>query len=217
MVAAEVVSVPEEHSGREFGPAYWEERYRAAPAGAGAEASLYLRETAGDLPPGTALDAGCGEGADTVWLAARGWRVTAADVSPTALDRARGRAARVLGPEAARRIAWVRADLTDWTPPAGGFALVTSHYVHAPGGTAALVRRLAAAVAPGGTLLVVGHHHTEPHGSLPHARVTTADLAASLGPAGGWEVTTGTRTRTVTARGGRTILRDAVLTGRRRL
>ena len=89
MVAAEVVSVPEEHSGREFGPAYWEERYRAAPAGAGAEASLYLRETAGDLPPGTAGGRAGGAGLDGL-LAARGgdpvsfadWsRIEAAEVS----------------------------------------------------------------------------------------------------------------------------------------
>ena len=140
----------------EFGAGYWEERYRDG-EGAGRHApSPSLVTEVSDLPPGRALDAGSGNGADAFWLAARGWQVTAVDVSATAVDRARA-AARAAGPEVSERIDWVRADLTTWSPGELPFALVTSHFVHVPGPPEELFRRLASWVAPGGTLLVVGH------------------------------------------------------------
>src|SRR5512139_2178038 len=82
-----------------------------------------------DLRPGRALDAGCGHGSDTLWLAARGWRVTAVDFSAAAL--AHGRAtAEALGSDVAERIDWVEADLAVWAPPPGSYDLVASLYVH---------------------------------------------------------------------------------------
>ncbi|WP_067973505.1 class I SAM-dependent methyltransferase [Nocardiopsis trehalosi] len=105
------------------------------------------------LPPGQALDVGCGEGADALWLARHGWLVTAVDISRTALRRA----ART-GADLADRVAWAYADLEAAPPPAGAFDLVSAHYFplrRRPGHTA--LRGLLAAVAPGGTLLFVGH------------------------------------------------------------
>lgn len=104
-----------------------------------------------DLPPGQALDVGCGEGADARWLAERGWQVTAVDVSQVALERA----AREAG---GNGVAWTRADLSITAPPAAAFDLVSAQYfplLHEPGHTA--LRGLLAAVAPGGTFLFVSH------------------------------------------------------------
>lgn len=147
----------------EFGAAYWEDRYRTGEGGDRHGSSPSLVDEASDLPPGRALDAGCGTGADAVWLAARGWHVTAVDVSATALDRAREHA-RGAGQETAERIDWVHADLTTWTPGERRFDFVASHYVHVPGPPEELFRRLASWVAPAGTLLVVGHDHAHDPG-----------------------------------------------------
>ncbi len=109
---------------------------------------------ASDLAPGQALDVGCGEGADAIWLARRGWRVTAVDLSRTALQRA----AATAGPELAGRVAWTRADLTVTPLPAGAFDLVSIQYFPLPRRPGdAVLRRLLAAVAPGGTLLFGSH------------------------------------------------------------
>ena len=121
--------------------------------------SAYLPGAAGDLPPGLALDAGCGHGAETLWLAGHGWRVTAVDFAATALAHARS-SAEALGTELAGRIDWVQGDLATWTPQPGRYDLVICLYVHAS--VAELVRRLAAGVAPGGTLLLAGHRPVDP-------------------------------------------------------
>lgn len=155
----------------DFGAGYWEDRYRGG-EGAGRHApSPSLVSETGDLPPGQALDAGCGVGADAIWLAARGWHVTGVDVSGTALDRARDAARTagrdLAGRDIAGRIDWVHGDLSAWTPGERRFGLVTSHYVHVPGPAEVLFQRLASWVAPGGTLLVVGHAHDGGHGDAP--------------------------------------------------
>jgi SAM-dependent methyltransferase len=108
---------------------------------------------AGPLAPGTALDLGAGEGGDALWLAGRGWRVTAVDVSPTALDRLAARAA-----EAGVEVAVERHDLAA-TFPAGRFDLVSAQFLQSPIEFPRddVLRRAAAAVAPGGLLLVVAH------------------------------------------------------------
>jgi SAM-dependent methyltransferase len=139
-------------------------------------------------PTGSALDIGCGVGADAVWLAGRGWDVTAIDVSQVALDQAAAAADR-----AGVAVTWVRSRLEDLALPAGGFALVTAHYpalLHSPGRDAE--RALLAAVAPGGLLLVVHHADIEvelarEHGFDPSAYLLHDDVAALLGT--DWEVT----------------------------
>ncbi|RFS84371.1 class I SAM-dependent methyltransferase [Actinomadura spongiicola] len=132
---------------------FWEERYSGrARVFSGAPNAVLVTEIT-DLPPGQALDVGCGEGADALWLARHGWQVTAVDISLTALRRAAATAGDVAG-----RVAWARADLTVTPPPSAAFDLVSVQYfplAHQPGHTA--LRGLLGAVAPGGTLLVVGH------------------------------------------------------------
>jgi len=126
----------------------------------------HLVAEAGDLPPGVALDAGCGHGSEAIWLAASGWQVTAVDFSETAL--AYGRAwADTAGTDIAGRIEWVVADLGSWSPPSRRFDLVTCLYVHVAGSVPGMVRRLGEGVAPGGTLLLVGHRPADPETGAP--------------------------------------------------
>lgn len=201
----------------EFGKAFWEERYRVHTAACGRRPNPQLLAEAGDLAPGTALDAGCGEGADAVWLASRGWRVTAVDFATTALRRAREQA-ETRGADVTSRIDWVQADLTGWTPPEEHFDLVSTHYVHLAASHEAMYGRLAASVAPGGTLLLVGHHPSDPqHALAPGAYFTPEEVTARLDP-DRWDIAVAeTRTRPATGPDGHEItLCDAVLRARRR-
>jgi SAM-dependent methyltransferase len=175
-----------------FDEAAWEERYRSAPAVWSGQPNPQLVAEVSDLSPGTALDVGSGEGADTIWLAARGWRVTAVDFSTTALGRAAAHAA-ALGAEVAARIEWRYGDVRTWTPDPGSFDLVSAQYMHLPSAERRpLFARLAASVAPGGTLLLVGHDVSD-LGTAAH-RVhdpdmffTAEEVAESLAP-GEWDV-----------------------------
>lgn len=148
-----------------FGSQWWEQHYQGQPTGPGVPSPHLVAELA-DMPVGTALDAGCGTGANAVWLARQGWEVTAVDLSPTAVEQAE-RVAAEQAPDAADRITWVVADLTAWEPP-GQYDLVVSLYVHPGVPVDEFVARLAHAVAPGGTLFVAGHDHADSH-SAAHA------------------------------------------------
>lgn len=177
----------------------YDELYRSAPAVWTGRPNHQLVVEATDLAPGTALDAGAGEGGDALWLAARGWQVTAVDFSPVALGRGAAKAAELL---LADRIEWRHEDLEAWTPPAAAFDLVTAHYLHAAfTDREEVFRRLAAAVAPGGTLLVVGHQHGEQwghghaHAHEAGALYSAEDVAAVLDPAEWADVVTETRDR----------------------
>ena len=121
--------------------------------------NAWLVAELGGLAPGRALDAGCGHGAEALWLAAHGWRVTGVDFSSAALAHGRT-TAEVMG--LTDRVEWVEGDLATWTPPAEAYDLVLSLYVHVAGSVAEMVQRLADAVAPGGTLLLVGHRPIDP-------------------------------------------------------
>jgi SAM-dependent methyltransferase len=141
----------------QFDQAFWDSLYEARPAIWSGNPNPHLVGEAAGLLPGTALEVGAGEGADAIWLAARGWRVTAVDISPVALARAARDAARA-GADVAGRIDWLQRDLMTWDPPVDQFDLVSVHYFHlAPAPRRVLFRRLASAVAAGGTLLIVGH------------------------------------------------------------
>ena len=185
----------------------YDDLYRSAPAVWSGRPNAQLVVEARDLRAGTALDAGCGEGADAIWLAGREWRVTAVDFSSVALDRGAVRAAEQ---GLADRIEWVHADLDVWLPPERSFDLVTAHYLHSRGADRpSLFRRLAAAVAPGGTLLVVGHlltaaagdgdghgdGHGHGHGHGPDMLYTAEEVAAVLAPGEWTDVVTETRER----------------------
>ena len=188
---------------------YWETHWRER-TGPAADVNPYLAPELGGLTPGTALDAGCGEGAEAIWLAAAGWQVTAADISAEALARAR---ARVPAPDLADRITWVEADLDTWEPESA-YDLVTTHYAHPAGGQHAFYARIARWVAPAGTLLVVGHRGGHGHDeSLTETRVSATSVAGVL-DADEWEVVTAAEPdRQMT--GGRT-LHDVVVRATRR-
>jgi 2-polyprenyl-3-methyl-5-hydroxy-6-metoxy-1,4-benzoquinol methylase len=143
------------------------------------------------LRPGRALDAGCGHGAETLWLAAHGWEVTAVDFSASALAHARS-TAEALGPDIAERIAWVEGDLAAWTPRRNDFDLVVCVYVHVAGSVDEMVRRMASGVAPGGTLFMVGHRPIDPMTGKPTAaasqvQVSIENVIAALDPSA-WEL-----------------------------
>jgi SAM-dependent methyltransferase len=165
--------------------AFWDERYRSSSTLWSGEANPQLVTEASDLSPGSALDAGCGEGADAIWLAERGWRVTAVDVSTVALERGAAHAHDVSA-KVAQRITWLRADLVEWVPPVASYDLVSAQFMHLPKvHREVLHSRLAGSVAPGGTLLVVGHHPSDlescvPRPSVPGLLFTSSEVADSL-------------------------------------
>ncbi|WP_414938991.1 class I SAM-dependent methyltransferase [Amycolatopsis sp. cmx-11-51] len=135
---------------------FWEDFYRDKDqVWSGKANPLLVREVA-TLTPGTALDLGCGEGGDAIWLAQQGWRVTAVDISDTALERAAGHAASA----GVDGIVWERHDLAK-SFPEGRFDLVSAQFFHSPvaedGERDKALRRATEAVAPGGTLVVAGH------------------------------------------------------------
>jgi SAM-dependent methyltransferase len=169
---------------------FWEQRWEAARRSADSPSpNRTLTDVAAALPTGSALDAGCGEGADAIWLAEHGWNVTAVDFVDSALQNGRGRAD-AIGAEVARRIEWRQADLSEWAPPVRSFDLVSAHYVHGIAQRHRLFGRLAAAVRPGGTLLMVGHHPANADivgGAMPDAVFfSTGDLVTVLDE--GWEL-----------------------------
>jgi SAM-dependent methyltransferase len=177
-------------------------------------AEVTATSAVGALRPGRALDVGCGEGGDAIWLARHGWQATGIDPSDVALDRARA-AARAAGVE----VTWVRAGLLDLPEDHGTYDLVSAHYPVLPLGDGdAAVAALLAAVAPGCTLLVVHHEldpvHAAEHGSDLGVHVTPEVVAVHLGD--GWTVEVA-ETRD---RGGRRATdehpRDIVLRARRR-
>ncbi|GCD89886.1 bifunctional 2-polyprenyl-6-hydroxyphenol methylase/3-demethylubiquinol 3-O-methyltransferase UbiG [Nocardioides sp. LS1] len=203
----------------EFDRAYWEKHWQEAGSGGAIPPNPWLVAETADLAPGTALDAGCGEGAEAVWLAGQGWRVTAADISAEVLARAAARAG-----DTGAGIDWVEADLGTWEPDTA-YDLVTTHYAHPAIPQLAFYARIAEWVAPGGTLLVVGHlasaeaGHGHGHGHQPPTEATaTAERVAALLDADRWEVVTaGEHIRTLTDRGsGAATLHDVVVRARRR-
>ncbi|HKD87333.1 MAG TPA: class I SAM-dependent methyltransferase [Streptosporangiaceae bacterium] len=172
----------------QFTQEFWDDRYRSAgQLWSGQPNPQLVAQTAG-LTPGDALDIGCGEGADAIWLASQGWTVTAVDISAVALDRATAHAAD-RGEEIARRISWRQADLLSWDPGPQQFDLVSAQFMYLPEvELKSLHRRLAAAVRPGGILLIVLHHpdsmhagHGSPSGHGSHAGTGSP---AGTGPAG---------------------------------
>jgi SAM-dependent methyltransferase len=194
--------------------AEWDERYSAADQVWSGEPNAALVAEVTGLEPGRVLDVGCGEGADAVWLARRGWQVTALDVSQVALHRAQRH-----GRDAGVEVAWVHAGLVEAALPAGGFDLVSALYPvlrKTPGAVAE--RTLIDLVAPGGTLLVVHHAIDEQHchegGFDPELYALPADVGALLGEGWKFEVDE-RRPRTVTGGAGAHHVEDLVLRARR--
>ncbi|MEU2135411.1 class I SAM-dependent methyltransferase [Streptomyces sp. NPDC018352] len=141
-------------------PAFWDGVYAARPAAGTPQPNARLTETVTGLPPGDALDLGCGDGGDALWLARLGWQVTAADISAVAVERL---AALVRSQGLGDRVTTVRADLHESFPP-NGYDLVCAHYLHTPFDLdrATVLRSAAHALRPGGRLLVVDHGSAAP-------------------------------------------------------
>jgi SAM-dependent methyltransferase len=167
----------------------WDERYAESHRiWSGNPNAALVAELAG-VPAGRALDLGCGEGADAVWLARQGWRVTAADISSVALARAAEHAA-----DAGVNVDFQRHDLSQ-TFPEGQFDLVSAQFLHfwEDFEREKILRRAADAVAPGGLLLIEGHLD---HGPFPGHEghevhfPTPDEVIAALALGDGWEVLT---------------------------
>jgi len=197
----------------------WEERYRSRPAMWSRQPNPQLVADAQALPAGRALDAGCGEGADAIWLAQRGWRVDAVDFAATALERG---AQRALDAGVSGSIRWMHADLVAEAPEQQAYDLVSAQFLQLPPEPrGAVFDSLAAGVAPGGTLLIVGHHpsdldttvHRPP---LPEVFYDADELVAGLGAQ--WQVEVAeSRPRDVSDAQGRAVtVHDTVLRARRR-
>ncbi|MFE6743237.1 class I SAM-dependent methyltransferase [Streptomyces tubercidicus] len=140
--------------------AFWDGVYAARPAADSPRPNARLAETVTGLPPGDALDLGCGDGGDALWLARQGWQVTAVDISAVAVERLAA-LARSHGLD--DHVTTERADLHTSFPP-GGFDLVCAHYLHTPFDLdrATVLRSAALALRPGGRLLVVDHGSAAP-------------------------------------------------------
>jgi len=199
-----------------FEPPTWDEAYSGDEARWSGKPNAQLVAEASDLEPGTALDVGCGEGGDVIWLAQRGWRVTGADFSANGLARA---AEHAEAAGVADRTDWWQVDARTFDADGRMFDLVTTHFLHPPDhGMVDVVRRLAGAVAPGGHLLVVGH---APSAAFTHLSASHRDamfLAADLVPAlpDGFEALAVEQRPRTTIRDGETMeVHDSTLLARR--
>ncbi len=162
----------------------WDERYAASELVWSPGPNALVAAECADLPPGRALDLAAGEGRHALWLAARGWRVTAVDFSTVGLAKGRrvAEATALTG-----SVEWVPADATTWHPPAGtAYDLVLLAYLQLPPAQRrAAVRAAHGALAPGGTLLLVAHDRTnltEGTGGPqdPEVLMTAEDVLADL-------------------------------------
>lgn len=146
---------------------FWEHRYAGAAQMWSGRANAVLVDVASGLTPGRALDLGCGEGGDAIWLARHGWTVTGVDISPTAVSRA-GVAAREAGvPDGVVR--FLTADLATWRDD-GCYDLVSASFLHSPVALprTEIFRQAARRVAPGGHLLLTSHAAPPPWSDVPH-------------------------------------------------
>jgi SAM-dependent methyltransferase len=203
-----------------FSQETWDTRYGGPERVWSGRPNPRLVELVGDLPTGDALDVGAGEGADAVWLATQGWRVTALDVSPVALEHTRTHADES---GVGERVVTLQHHLMDDGPIPGEFDLVSAQFWHPP-----VERRvdfdtvIGEAVRPGGTLLVVGHHPDDVHSGVRDAHghgellFAPEDVVAVL-PAERWDVRIAEpRTREATGAHGTVTLTDSVVLAVRR-
>ncbi len=200
--------------------AEWDRRYAGSELVWSAGPNRWVEEVAADLPPGRALDLAAGEGRNALWLAERGWTVTAVDFSAAGLARARSLAERRLG-EHADRVQLVEADLREYTPARHGADLVIVAYLQVDERLRRDALRAAAdAVAPGGLLLVVAHDSdnlAHGFGGPPNPAVlyTAQDAASDIEGRGLQVLRAEPRTRDVSTDAGPRTAIDAFLLARR--
>jgi SAM-dependent methyltransferase len=159
----------------------WDARYAGSELVWGAEPNQFVAQELAGVPAGRALDLAAGEGRNAIWLASLGWRVTAVDFSAVALDRARRLAA-----ARGLQVDWVQADLRTHRPEPGAYDAVVVAYLHLiPAELTQVLGRAAAAVAPGGRVVVVGHDLANLTGGIggpqdPEVLYTAESIAAAL-------------------------------------
>lgn len=206
----------------------WDARYSRAERLWSGKPNQAVIDGVSCLLPGHAIDLGCGEGGDAIWLAQQGWTVTGIDFAPSAITRARAAAERLsLPPDATRFIA---TDLASWQPDDGPYDLVTTSFLHLPDlyGTDGIIRRTIRQLRPGGHLLAVSHaerppwldgDHTHDHAHAEHTLCTPDEQldALALDPAL-WQVRLAeVRSRPATGPDGQPAqLKDSVLLVERR-
>jgi SAM-dependent methyltransferase len=204
---------------------FWERRYAESQQVWSGRVNPVLAELVAGFSPGRALDLGCGEGGDSLWLAQQGWEVTAVDISTVAI--ARGQAAATQAGIEPERLHWVAADLTDWTP-SSDYELVSACFLQSPVelDRSRILQTAVGRIRPGGHLLIVSHASPPPWASglsgHDHHRVffTPQQEVEALGaPEGEWEqLIVETRQRTATGPDGQVgLLDDAVVLLRRTL
>jgi SAM-dependent methyltransferase len=204
-----------------FDAAFWDERYRSSQQVWSGKANPQLVAEVADRRPGRALDVGCGEGADAIWLAQRGWTVVAADISSVAVERG---AQHVLDidPAASARIEWRQADLLTRPPEADSFDLVSAQFMHLPPEPRTrLFTALVVSVRAGGTLLVVGHHPSDlatgvPRPRMPDLFYTSEEIAGLLDDSWTVQVKEARPRPATTPDGIEVTIHDAVLVATRR-
>ncbi|SCK48056.1 bifunctional 2-polyprenyl-6-hydroxyphenol methylase/3-demethylubiquinol 3-O-methyltransferase UbiG [Streptomyces sp. WMMB 322] len=207
----------DEEAAAMFEPAGWEERYSGEETVWSGNPNPQLVAEISGLAPGTALDVGCGEGGDVIWLARQGWKVTGADFSANGLARA-ARHAEQAGVR--DRTDWWQVDARAFAAGGRSYDLVTTHFLHPPdGGMVEVTGRLSEAVAPGGHLLVVGHAPSEvfTHLSASHRRAMFRAEELLPGLPGDFDVlVVEQRPRTVVRDGVSVDVHDSTLLARRR-
>ena len=160
----------------------WNSRYQGRDLVWTAAPNQFLVAEVVSLVPGRALDLGCGEGRNSVWLAEQGWTVTAVDFSDVGISKGRE-----MADKRGVEVTWVVEDLNRFEPEDQAFDLVIDFYIHIPADQRmALLRKAARAVAPGGNLLVVGHDLSnlkDGYGGPqdPALLFTPEDVGAALG------------------------------------
>jgi 2-polyprenyl-3-methyl-5-hydroxy-6-metoxy-1,4-benzoquinol methylase len=172
--------VGHEATGAMFEPLSWDERYSGEAKVWSGDPNAQLVAMVSGLTPGTALDIGCGEGGDVIWLARQGWRVTGADFSANGLARAAHHAQQA---GVADQTDWWQVDARTFTAGERSYDLVSTHFLHPPDrGMVDVTHRLAEAVAPGGHLLIVGHAPSEAFTHLTASHRRAMFLADELLP-----------------------------------
>lgn len=195
----------------------WDERYRGRDLVWSPTPNQFVAAELADVPPGRALDLAAGEGRNAVWLAERGWTVTAIDFSKVAVTKGH-QMATARGVD----LTWVRADVLAHPLQGGGYDLVLLSYLQLPREQQRAVHaRAAAAVTPGGTLLVIGHDRSNlEYGyggpSDPGVLLTRDDVAADLAGTGLTVVRAEVVTREVETDAGRQIAFDTLVRAERR-
>lgn len=131
----------------------WNERYRERSSKTPSQPNMHLEELAADLEPGFALDLAAGDGRNALFLSRKGWKVTAVDFSEAGIEQGRA-----FADDEGLSINWLVRDLNEYVPLRKGFDLVCIFYLHIPEEQlAGILKKAAAAVKPGGSLLIVGH------------------------------------------------------------